>query len=99
MKRLSIGLLALTVMLALSGNASAPKTTASRDVYLYWYDTGDNYVDEATVSQEEYNLEVKYGVLVDTNPMGGTLLERGYQDYGKPHFDFPLATLYGHFGH
>jgi len=91
-----MALLAITILLALSGNASSPQK--HHQVSYYWYDTNDNYVDFNTVAEEEYNLEVEYGVLVDENPMGGTLLEKGYQNPGKPHMAFPGSFLYGHFG-
>lgn len=104
MKRLSLGLLALAVMLTLSGNAfappknnAAPQQKQNKEVWLYWYDASDNFYEMNTISGAEYDLEVEYGVLVDENSAGGTLLAKGYQDLGKPHMAFPLSFLYGHF--
>jgi len=102
MKRVSLGLLALAVMLTLSGTASAPQQNSAtqhqnKDVWLYWYDASDNFYEMNTIAGAEYDLEVEYGVLVDENSAGGTLLAKGYQDLGKPHMAFPLSFLYGHF--
>ena len=60
--------------------ARAVATAATRqvwDVWYYWYDTSDNYQNFATVADEEYRLEGIYGVYVDQNSVGGTLLEKG----------------------
>jgi hypothetical protein len=104
MKRLSIRLLTLGFLLALTGTGFTAKPGAAarpahntRDIYYYWYDDNDNYVDYNSVYNEEYNLEIEYQVLVDQNPTGGTLLEEGYVDAGKPHMDLPGGMLYGHF--
>jgi hypothetical protein len=81
------------------------KTSASRihtnhkDVFYYFYDTTDTYVENATADHEEVVLMNATGVLVDENSVGGTLLEEGYTIPGKPHMGFPDIFLYAHFGH
>lgn len=105
MKRLSISL-SLTFLLALAGMGFMVKPTQvkhaqnkTRDIEYYWYDTSDNYVDVAIAADEEWRLENVYGVVVDQNSIGGTLLEKGYVNPGKPHMSFVGCFLYGHFGH
>jgi hypothetical protein len=104
MKRLSISLISLAFLLALAGmgftakpTGATPKPDKARDILYYWYNTSDTYVDYATVANEEYSLELQYGVLVDENSIGGTLLEKGYVNPGKPHMSFAGSILYGHF--
>ena len=81
-----------------AAKSSSPAIKKARDVYYYFYDLNDNYVDHATAAQEEYRLENIYYVLVDQNSMGGDLLEEGYVMPGKPHTGFVDCFLYGHFG-
>ena len=101
MKRLCTSLLALTLLLGATSAIHPAKNTwdqrSTRDQLYYWYDMNDNFVDRASVATEEIELETKYGVLVDQNPTGGTLLEEGYVAAGKPHTDLPGGMLYGHF--
>lgn len=75
----------------------APAKT-KRDMSYYWYSyPSDAYVDYNTVANEEWSIWLLLGgVEVDTNPMGGTLLEKGYLDYGHPH-GVVYVFLYGHF--
>lgn len=109
MKRLSICLpaLALALGLALSGattiskaNAATP-TPAKHDArfqYSYYWFTypGDAYIDHQTLAFEEIEWLVFYGLLVNTDPRGGTLVARGYLIPGSPHSAPPAAYLYSH---
>ena len=104
MKRLSISLLALSFLLVLLTMGFTKKPTHAarpsqkiRDVGYYFYNNSDNFVDWATADDEAYELEEVYNVLVDQNSIGGTLLEEGYVNPGKPHMGFPDVFLYGHF--
>ena len=65
---------------------------------LFWYiDNGTEYTGYISVADETDDLEGEYDVLVDTNPVGGTLLASGYPVYGYPHLIFASCYLYGHF--
>jgi len=104
MYRLSFPLLSAVFLTVLACMGFMAKPVAkplqpqnARDILYYWFDTSDNYVDYATAADEEYNLEVEYGVLVDENPIGGDQLELGYLSPGKPHMELAEAILYGHF--
>jgi hypothetical protein len=77
--------------------SSAP-TKAKYDLGLYWYTyPDDSYNDFNTIPNEEWELWLYFGGLeVDTNPLGGTLLEKGYLMYGWPHL-LAYSFLYGHY--
>ena len=78
--------------------ASAGSGSAARVGNLFWYiDGGTVYHDWVSADIEAYELEEEYGVMVDTNPVGGTLLSSGYPIYGYPHLIFASTFLYGHF--
>ena len=66
--------------------------------YWFWY-PDDTYNDYETAYWEEYELNEFYypGVEIDTNPMGGSLLMKGYQLPNQPHMGFPSIYLYAHF--
>ena len=111
MKRLSISLPALSFVLAFlsltaiawsnthaahPAKAAYPAKTA-RDITYYWYNTSDNYVGYNTLSAEEFRLEGIYGVPVDDNSAGGTLLEKGYVNFGTPHMGFADEILSAHY--
>ena len=65
---------------------------------LFWYiDNGTEYTGYISVEDETDDLMEEYGVLVDTDPDGGTLLASGYPIYGYPHLIFASSFLYGHF--
>jgi hypothetical protein len=71
---------------------------AARQGDLFWYiDGGTEYTGYISVEDETDDLMEEYGVLVDTSPVGGTLLASGYPIYGYPHLFFASAFLYGHF--
>lgn len=109
MKRLSTGILAAFLVLALSGagftkKSSAPvlpaRTTAASMQTLYYFFSWpyDVYNDRKTLNDEIYEMWIWYGgVLIDTDPSGGTLIERGYPDKAQPHDMLPVIFLYAHF--
>ena len=73
---------------------------SSKQYIYYWYTVpDDSYNDYQTLDNEEYEWMWIYGwaVLVDTNPMGGTLIARGYMTNEYPHRMFPAAYLYAHY--
>jgi len=76
----------------------ATENTKRYDLGLYWYSyPGDQFQYFNTIPNEEWRLWVLLGgVEVDTNPMGGTLLEKGYLLPGIPHL-LAYSFLYGHF--
>jgi hypothetical protein len=79
---------------------SAPTTT--RTVLYYWYTYPDDvYNDHLSLDEETYEWWVFYGGLVgvDTNPIGGTMIARGYNNNYYPHYNFPTAYLYAHLGY
>ena len=80
-------------------SAEPHSVTGKRDLSYYWYTYPDDiYNDYNTIASEAWNLWVLLGgIIVDTNNLGGTLLEKGYIDYGEPHL-FPSAFLYAHYG-
>jgi hypothetical protein len=68
------------------------------DISYYFYSyPEDNYVDYNTVVNEEWDLWLWYGgVEMGTNPIGGTLLEKGYLTAGWPH-GYVSVFIYGYF--
>jgi hypothetical protein len=108
MQRLSMNMLAVFTVLALSGagfakapaaaspTAPASLTKATFDASYYFYSAFDGtYNDYATVSWEIWEMEIDYDVLVDQTPGGGTLVERGYW-YNNPNYPV-MVFLYAHF--
>jgi len=77
----------------------APIPAKDFQLSYYWYLAPDDiYNDYATLSQEAWEWWVYLGgVEVDTNPVGGTLLEWGYQNNSYPHMAFPTIYLYAHY--
>jgi len=109
MKRLSICLpaLALALGLTLSGatpiskaNIATPAPTRPTNHFqftYYWFTyPGDAYIDHQTLAVEEIEWLVYYGLLVNTDPRGGTLVARGYLVPTWPHSTQPAAFLYSH---
>ncbi|HVS95768.1 MAG TPA: hypothetical protein VHE54_04755 [Puia sp.] len=85
---------------AASGRPFAPLLKSSKQYIYYWYtEPDDTYNDYETLDNEEYELSWIYGgnLVVDTDPMGGTLLSEGYMTNEYPHRMFAAAYLYGHF--
>jgi hypothetical protein len=70
-------------------------------IYYYWFTYPDDaYNDYASLDQEETEWWIYYdGVVINTNPIGGTLIARGYPDDVYPHDKFPTVFLYAHFTH
>ena len=107
MKPLSFRGVAVATLLLLacisfsSGKDACPpekgNSTLTSANYHYYLASGDVYDGYYTVAQEISRLEVMYNVFVDTNPLGGTLLARGYTVFGVPHMIWPASLLYGHF--
>jgi hypothetical protein len=64
--------------------------------FYYWYSAIDgSYNDWETLSYEIWEMEIYYGVTVNTNPIGGTLIEKGFT-MNNP--NLPVNEfLYGHF--
>jgi len=90
-------LLALTGMGFTKKPAPAPAAQPARFASYYWYDPSNNYIDFNDIDTETYDLEDEYGVYVDQNSIGGTLLEKGYVMPGGPIYGFATILLYGHF--
>lgn len=111
MKRLSISLpaLALALALALPGATSVAHPTITPPILTkentrlqlayYWYSwPADSYIDHQTLIVEELEWWIVLGgVPVDTNPVGGTLIARGYLTNAYPHTAFPSQYLYAHY--
>jgi hypothetical protein len=104
--------LALAAVLALSGaafalspaakNTTITAATSARDHYqmmYYWYDDPGDYYDQyATITDEENELYILYGgYVIDTNPIGGTVVAEGYLNNNYPHTQYPSAYLYIHY--
>jgi len=64
---------------------------------FYWYDADDDYLLFTSINVEIGNLELEWGVNVDMDPAGGTLIASGYNDRVYPHDQWPAYNLYGHF--
>ena len=64
----------------------------------YWYSYPyDTYNDRKTVNDEIYEMWFYYGALVDTDPSGGVLIEKGYYTGAYPHNQLPSYFLYVHY--
>ena len=72
-------------------------TPKSNPQVFYWYiastETIDNYLNTADEITEQENAT---GLWVDTNPAGGTLMVKGYDNNLYPHNLLPSVLLYGH---
>jgi hypothetical protein len=103
MKRLSIGIIGFLLVLAFSGASlrkPAPTTAPAKakGAYYYWYTVpDDSFNDLTTTPNEESELFWEYGVIVNQNSAGGTLLMRGYINNSYPHNMPASIYLYGHF--
>jgi hypothetical protein len=78
---------------------AAPAKASSRAPMYYWYwEPSDTYNDYNNLAGEEFEMWIYFdGVLVNTTPEGGTLVEEGYLNDGEPHTEFPYYYLYAHF--
>lgn len=107
MKQLPLSLLLALGLIVLCGTSFTKDTKASpqstpiahRGVNFYWYSyPDDEYNDYADIYDEENYWWYYYdGVVVNTNPIGGTLIARGYSGNSYPHGTTPSAWLYAHF--
>jgi hypothetical protein len=101
MQRLSMNMLAVIAVLALSGAsftrpaAPSPTKTTFEQPY-YWYSTFDGtYNDYEPTSYEIWEMEIYYDCYVSTSPVGNTLLiEKGYMT-ANPNLP-AMVFLYAH---
>lgn len=101
MKLLSFRSVALaTVLLILCSNSGSgkegPRTAYDAHYYFYSADT-DTFVIYSTVNDEIVRLEDSLQVFVDNDPLGGTLLEKGYINNAQPHSVWPSEYMYAHY--
>lgn len=101
MKRLSIRIISLTAVMALSCAAFSKTSDAAParhwvEYYFYSY-PDDTYNDYNDTDDEETEMWIWWDAPVDQNPSGGTLVERGYANNNYPHNQFPSVYLYAHF--
>ena len=78
--------------------ASPASPTGKTNVNTYyWYSAFDgSYNDDETLAWEEWEMEIYYDCSnVNTNPVGGTLIEKGYT-INNPGFPANVF-LYAHF--
>jgi len=95
---------AIFVFLLFTSFRSSPYSSASRkqnlssgDTHYYYYlNGGTTYDGWYSIAEEEARLTTLYGMYVDTNPFGGTLLATGYPIKGIPHTIYATSFLYGH---
>jgi hypothetical protein len=74
---------------------TAKTATAFANSY-YWYSTIDgSYNDYETVAYEIWEMEIYWGVTVNQNSAGGTLIEEGFWS-DNPNMPV-MIWLYGHF--
>jgi hypothetical protein len=101
-----MNMLAVFLVLALSGagftkKPASPQTPASRAKaslinYYYFYDElmGD-WNDYETTPTEIWEMEIYYDCTVNTDQVGGMLIEEGYP---QDNFSYPaMVFLYAHF--
>lgn len=78
--------------------APEPPVSAKQGQLYYWYTQPyDQFNDQKTLADEKWELWSLYFVLIDTDPIGGTLLMKGYFNNAYPHNQWALVFLYGHF--
>ena len=92
-----LAVLAIAWVLCSSAFSVKKATAKANPQYFYWYlaanDTFNNYLN---TNDEITEMEAETGMSVDTNPAGGTLLVRGYDNNVYPHNLLPSVLLYGH---
>lgn len=105
MKPLSFSAAAAAILLLLctsfrSGTEGlAPKkslVSSDNTHYYYYLNGGTTYDGWYTIAEETDRMSDMYGVYVDTDPFGGTLLASGYSLKGIPHLVYATSFLYGH---
>ncbi|GGB23670.1 hypothetical protein GCM10011511_54410 [Puia dinghuensis] len=64
----------------------------------YWYlEPEDVYNDELSIGDECFEWWVALGgMIIDQNPMNGTLIVCGYLNDNYPHSAYPAVYLYAH---
>ena len=77
--------------------AAAPSAAVKDAHYYYYWADDDSYDAYNTVSDEILHLQGIVGATVNTNPLGGTLLARGYINNWYPHGVWPSSYLYVHY--
>jgi hypothetical protein len=75
---------------------TAPNSQTAFANSYYWYSTIDgSYNDYETVAYEIWEMEIYWGVTVNQNSAGGTLIEEGFWSENP---NMPVMIwLYGHF--
>jgi hypothetical protein len=114
MQRLSMNMLAVFLVLAISGagfakkpapaqgpasaQTPAPASPAKKAFinYYYWYsEILGEWNDYETTPWEIWEMEIYFDCTVNTDQVGGMLIEEGYPD---PNFSYPaMVFLYAHF--
>jgi hypothetical protein len=96
MKHLSMQLLLFISLFLLP---RAAHEAPARQALYYWYTwPTDTYNDWATVSNETYEMWLFFdGTVINQNPIGGTLIDRGFFNNSYPHNELPYIYLYAHF--
>ena len=80
-----------------SNPASSTRTIRNTSYYWFLYPS-DQFNDYASLTAEEEEWWYYYdGVVINTNPIGGTLIARGYLNGNYPHTSYPSAFIYAHF--
>lgn len=78
--------------------AASPAAAVHQNAHYYYYWADDDSFDAYnTVSDEIVHLQGIVGATVNTNPLGGTLLARGYINNWYPHGVWPSSYLYVHY--
>lgn len=83
----------------LSPAHAASSTSDTKRMMYYFYTYPDDVFHDynSASAEEDYWWEALGGVLVNTNPIGGTLVARGYQADYYPHMQPPSIYLYAHY--
>ena len=80
-----------------AATAKAPSTAPRQAMYYWYFEPSDTYNDYQTLSDEIVEMWIYYdGILINTNPAGGTLIEKGYPTNAYPHTGFPSYYLFSH---
>lgn len=91
-----IGLLTTSFSTSKALPRSAPRTADNTYYYFYTADE-DTFQAYSNVATEIVRLQTIYGVLVDQNQFGGTLVAQGFGNNLHPHQTWPLVFMYAHF--
>jgi acyl-coenzyme A synthetase/AMP-(fatty) acid ligase len=107
MKHLSIRLLMLALLVFVTGTAFTPKSrihpvpsvqaSAKASQMFYWFMEPADFIDDyADLGYQISQMEIFTDGLVNSNPLGGILLESGYAFPTLPHTMFPQVSIYLH---